>query len=134
MSKQNKCTNGEMNERINKVYQLIIDGFNRRDICRYVSKNTDWDIGNRQVDEYIKKANDIIIEHATETRDEFYKKCQNRFLDLYKKAMSMKDIGECRRILETWNKVLGYEKLTIDQDIKIVIKEKEKNLDKQDII
>jgi len=118
-----KCNNAEHTERVNKVYELLINGWMRYDILQFVAKRTDWAISDSMVDNYIADAKVTIKENAAETREEFLEKAKNRFKDLYKKAMSEKQLGECRRLIETENKVLGYEKLNIDVKAEINIKD-----------
>lgn len=114
-----KSTNAELEMRVNKVYELLINSWNRYDILQYVRKN--WDIEDKQADNYIAKAKEIIKENAKQTQEEWLEDTKNKLQDLYKKAMSQKQTRECRQIIVTANKVLGYEKLSIDANINGVI-------------
>jgi hypothetical protein len=114
MSKENKCTDAELQQRITQIYELLINAWNRQDILRYVDEQTDWNICESQIDNYITKAKAIIKQNAENTQEEWLNETKNRLSDLYKKNMSLKRYGECRRLLESANKILGYEKLNID--------------------
>ncbi len=121
MSKETKCSIAELEKRINKVYEHLINGWTRHDILQYISKNKDWNVCDRQVDGYIAKANKRIKEVAKETRDEFIEKAKNRFQDIYKKAMSEKELNTCLRTIEMENKILGYEKINLNHSGEISI-------------
>lgn len=119
MSKETKCSIAELDKRINKVYEHLVNGWTRYDILQYVAKKTEWAVNSRQIDNYIAEANKLIKENAKETQDEFIEKTKNRFKDIYKKAMSEKELNTCLRSMELENKILGYEKLNLDANMKI---------------
>ena len=52
----NKATNVEIDGRINTVYKLLLEGNSRTQILQYGSET--WEISERQVEEYIKRARD----------------------------------------------------------------------------
>ena len=51
-----KSTNIEIDERINTVYKLLLEGNSRTQILQYGADT--WDLKDRQVEEYIKRARD----------------------------------------------------------------------------
>ena len=51
-----KSTNIEIDERINTVYKLLLEGNSRTQILQYGSET--WQISERQIEEYIKRARD----------------------------------------------------------------------------
>lgn len=114
MSKETKCSIAELERRINKVYEHLVNGWTRHDILRYASKDDKWNVSSRQIDTYMAEAKKLIKENAKETQDEFIEKTKNRFKDIYKKAMSEKELNTCLRSMELENKILGYEKLNVE--------------------
>ena len=48
-----KSTNIEIDERINTVYKLLLEGNSRTQILQYGADT--WDLKDRQVEEYIKE-------------------------------------------------------------------------------
>ncbi len=109
-----KSTNAEIEQRVNKIYELLINSWNRYDIVQYGSKN--WNITDRQVDDYIAMAKEIIKERGKQTREEWITEAKNRHDDRYKKAMSQKDIHSCRLEDLAWNKISGNEHINVDID------------------
>jgi DNA-directed RNA polymerase subunit F len=115
MPKENKSSIAEYEKRVNKVYLMLINNNSRYEIIKHAKK--EWDVQERQVDNYIKEANDIIKETAKQSQEEWLEDTKNKLRYLYKIAMQDGNIIECRRLIETANKVLGYEKLSIDNNI-----------------
>ena len=128
MSGKNKCNNAEYEKRINTVFNLLLNGLQRFEILEYIRTKTDWNIERAQIDNYIAEANKLIYKKSKEDIDDFREKCRKRFENQYKLAMANKDIAECRRILDTANKVLGYEKINVDSKIELATETTLKNL------
>ena len=66
-----KSTDIEVARRVDVVFKLLMQGLSRSDIIRYVDTETNWNIGERQVDQYIKSATNEFktsskIDHDTE--------------------------------------------------------------------
>lgn len=60
MPKESPATAAELERRITKVYELLADGNLRRDILRYAHTQTDWNVTDRMIDNYIRRATDIL--------------------------------------------------------------------------
>jgi hypothetical protein len=58
-----KSTNAEVTFRTNTVYGLLVEGKSRTDIVRFAAEN--WEVGERQAENYIAKAR-ALIEHDCE--------------------------------------------------------------------
>jgi len=89
---QEQATQGEIELRVSKVMALIAKGLTRREIHAYVPQKTDWQVGTRQLDEYIARANeqfklDSAIDRARERGIS-----QSRFELLYTMAVKVQDV------------------------------------------
>ena len=101
-----KATNAEIELRIKTIYEMTVEGCSRKYIVRYSAEN--WDINERQVDDYLKRVYDEI----KETYNDDYKKSLldkhvAQLEDLYVKNYTIEDFRECRNIIESKNKMLG---------------------------
>jgi hypothetical protein len=123
MPKETKACFIEYDKRVNKIYELLNYGFTRHQILEYVGKKTDWNIKRSQIDYYIAEAKEIRKEYAKQTQEEFLEESKARLDDIYMKAMSEKNLAECRQVILTKNKVLGYETSNIKHSGSIEIDE-----------
>jgi len=83
-----KCTNVERDERIYRIYKMLCKGESRADIARYCAK--EWGYKYRQVDEYIRRARDIMKEDFKLSRDEFAVEILEGYKDLRRRAIADK--------------------------------------------
>ena len=111
-----KATGAELEQRITTIYSLLLSGNTYFDIVRYAEKK--WRICSRTADIYIAKAREIIARNAEQTQKDWMDETKSKLLTLYKLALDENDRSECRRIIETANKVLGYEKLNVNVEEK----------------
>ena len=87
MAKSNGYT---VTQRVNKIAELLLNGYSRWDIVQYSATN--WKICERQVDTYLQRATEL-IELSVKRRIGFeFAKAIRRLEDLYKKAMSKGDL------------------------------------------
>ncbi len=107
-----QCSQAELELRIEQVYNMLIDGNTRYSIVQSGSK--EWNISNRQVDDYIKLATIKIKEHAKETIEDFTNEAKAKFRKLFNIAMKNKDYHEARQIIATASDVLGYSKVKVE--------------------
>lgn len=114
-----KLTEGEVELRVSKIVKLMITGHTYQDLVRFSADS--WKVCTRTVDNYIKRAKIKIQEYSKETQKEWLHKSKIRFEELYKRSLKKKDLAECRKIIETANKVLGYEKLNLNMSGSITI-------------
>ena len=64
-----KSTDAEMKQRVKKIYELLVNSWNRMDILQYTSEN--WDCSERTADELISRAREIIKENAKQSYEEY---------------------------------------------------------------
>ena len=102
-----KATAAEITKRVNKVYQLLLDGLSRADILEYVAKKTEWKVSDGSVDEYIAKATAEIKARSTIVRDEEYGKALERLRMLYSRNIMIQDFKAALAVQKEINELLG---------------------------
>ena len=68
-----KATQALTKLRVNEIYGLLTRGHSRKDIIQHVSEK--HQLGERQIDELIRKARDIIEQDCALSRPEFLAEC-----------------------------------------------------------
>ena len=58
-----KGTKLEISQRVSECYRLLCSGYARRDILLYAADN-DWGKSDRQIDTYISRARELLLEDA----------------------------------------------------------------------
>lgn len=109
MEKSSKHT---VNQRINEVVDMLIEGRNRFKIIQYGS--TQWNIGERQIDKYIAKARDIIQMDVKKNIEYDYAKAIRRYEELYNKAIENKDYRLALSINKEISTIQGLHKIQIE--------------------
>jgi hypothetical protein len=113
-----KATDAEIELRIATLYEMIVKGCSRAYIVRYSSEK--WNIGERQVDDYLKLVKDKIQDtYGKEYKETILNNHLAQLENLYAKNYIIEDFRECRTIIESRNKLLGLnavEKLEIKME------------------
>ncbi len=93
MGKENKSGDAEMEIRISIVVDMLLSGLRRREILQNISTNEalKWDVSDRQIDDYIRQANEEISKIAEKDKDKTYRKVKSRLEFLYRKSIEVKD-------------------------------------------
>jgi hypothetical protein len=105
-----KSTEVEINERVMLIAKAMLEGYtNRRILLQYLSeKYNKWGKQDRMIDIYISSAKEIIAD-IMQNDLEFEKNLAlNRLDALYSMNYKIHDFRECRNIIETRAKILGY--------------------------
>lgn len=105
-----KSTEVEINERVMLIAKAMLEGYtNRRILLQYLSeKYNKWGKQDRMIDIYIASAKEIIAD-IMQNDLEFEKNLAlNRLDALYSMNYKIHDFRECRNIIETRAKILGY--------------------------
>ena len=92
-------------ERVNMVYALQLMGKRNKEIVSYIAKK--YDIGERTVYNYIKKAKEQKDEDAKEYRDVALTEQVSQLRNLYEKNYKIQDFKECRGVLGQMSLLLG---------------------------
>lgn len=85
----------EISDRIAKVFDLIVEGKKRAEICEYVAEK--WGVSERSAERYITRANRLFEEHAAFRREMALGKALARIDNLYS---SMLGAGDHRGALQ----------------------------------
>lgn len=109
MAKSSKYT---VNQRINEVVDMLIEGRNRFKIIQYGS--TQWNIGERQIDKYIAKARDLIQMDVKKNIEYDYAKAIRRYEELYNKAIENEDYRLALSINKEISTIQGLHKIQIE--------------------
>jgi hypothetical protein len=80
-----KSTSAVVETRVAEVAELMIAGSRRSEIIRYCAR---WDISERQVDNYIKKARDVLAQISRELVESAHGLAAARLERIYRKAMA----------------------------------------------
>lgn len=93
MGKENKCGDAEMEIRISIILDMLLSGLRRREILQNIATNEalKWDVSDRQIDEYIRLANEEISKIAEKDKDKTYRKVKSRLEFLYRKSIEVRD-------------------------------------------
>jgi len=100
-----KSTDIEVARRVDTVFKLLMQGLRRSDIIRYVDTETNWDIGERQVDQYIKSATNEFKTSSKIDHDTEMGKAMARLNRLYANAYSGKDYKTCLSVQKEINEL-----------------------------
>lgn len=96
----------EFERRINIVYEMILSGLRRFNIISECKK-LKWNVTDRQIDNYISKAREIIEQINQDDRKFILNKILAQYESLYLKSLKVQDIKTCVSILEKKSKMLG---------------------------
>jgi hypothetical protein len=109
MSKENKAKSNkvEIENRINKVYELLIIGGSNSDIFRYASDKGKWGVTERQVENYIAEARKRILEIGNVHKDYIFSRNLARLDQLYFHAFTLQNHNVCLGIVKTINQMMG---------------------------
>ncbi len=84
-----KSSNITVIQRVRVVSKLLIAGNSREDIVQFIAGT--WELCERQADNYIKKANELISKSVKKEVNHDYAKAIIRFEELYKLSLERKD-------------------------------------------
>lgn len=101
-----------VNQRINEIAEMLIEGKSRNGIIQYSSGC--WELGERQIDKYIAKARDLIQQEITKDLGFDYAKSIKRFESLYHKAYEGKDYRLALAVNKELSTIQGLYKIQIE--------------------
>ena len=102
-----KGTNVEVDGRVNAVYDLLLQAYNRTQIVRHCAE--EWDISERQAENYIARARKLQQEVAEQNRDEWLMAALSRLQDCEREARKRGNLGIAIKALENQAKLLRFE-------------------------
>jgi hypothetical protein len=127
-AKNSKATAIMVQERVAYIQRLRLHEYTGGDILK-LSKVKRWGIKQDAIYAYIAQADKNIREYKKSDLPKWLKECEQKLRELYLHNFLIGDYGECRRVLDTANKILGFEKLKLQvektetQNININIKQ-----------
>ena len=104
---RNKSDSSEIEKRVNTIYLMILQGFQRKQVIQYVAEK--YKVGERQADAYLEKAREIIKSNIDTDSSNKKNEILNQYYDLYQKNYKIEDYRECRNILINISSLLGVE-------------------------
>lgn len=102
-----RCTRAEKETRVNKIYELLVAGHTRYKILQYVATRTDWDLNDRQIDNYIADANAMIAAESEWHRSRELGRAIRRLHDLYASCMKVQDYAKALATQRELNTLLA---------------------------
>ena len=102
-----KSTNIEIDERINTVYKLLLEGNSRTQILQYGADT--WDLKDRQVEEYINRARDYQRLDAELERPEWLHESLSALKDIQRKATTRQQYSTALKAIEMQARLLRFE-------------------------
>jgi hypothetical protein len=102
-----KGTNIEVDGRINAVYDLLLHAYSRTQIVQYCAEN--WDISERQSENYIARARKLQQLDAELERPEWLAAAIARLQDYEREARQRGNLGIAIKALENQAKLLRFD-------------------------
>ena len=102
-----KSTNIEIDERINTVYKLLLEGNSRTQILQYGADT--WGLKPRQLEEHIKRARDHQRLDAELERPEWLHESLCALKDIQRKATSKSQHSTALKAIELQARLLRFE-------------------------
>ncbi|MCE5322129.1 hypothetical protein LLG46_02310 [bacterium] len=100
-AKSNKAT---MQERIDHIYEMLVDGYSTREIVRYSSEN--WNLSRRQTEKLIARANSLLEAESKQLKPIHLSKGIRRLEKQYHKADGADEIRNAIAAQAELNKLL----------------------------
>jgi len=103
-----KSTKFEIKQRVTKVAELVMQGLTGAQILQYATEKLHWQIKERQIWEYIKRANEMFAEEAqTKTGAEFGKGLR-RLNFLFANCLKIQDYKGALAMQREINEMMGF--------------------------
>lgn len=128
MAKANKA---EAESRLTQVQSWLLGGYTRADILRFAAK---WNIAERTIEEYMKKAWEFIHEHGRSSREQNLSQIASNLWDLYRKSLVSDDRGTAFKALAQLAKIRGLEVQTVNHHVQDIRELKDKTDEELDSI
>lgn len=100
-----KATQVEIEQRVNTVYELLMNGASRHAICQHAAKT--WGISRRTTDRLIALANKVFEEESATVRERELGKAIRRLETLFLRSMHVQDYKTCLSVQREINTLLG---------------------------
>ena len=101
-----KASKAEVAKRVEEILAIRLDGAQRHDILRYAAEKG-WDVNERQIENYIHKADNLLIEQQEKNRKRLLGLHRAKRGALFARAVNAGDHGTALRVLDSECKLLG---------------------------
>ncbi|QDP66409.1 MAG: hypothetical protein Unbinned1819contig1001_55 [Prokaryotic dsDNA virus sp.] len=102
-----KSTNTEVDARIHAVYDLLLKSYSRSQIVRHCAEN--WDIHERQAENYIARARKLIHLDAEMERSQWLAQAVARLANYERQGVDASQLQVAIRALELQAKLLQFD-------------------------
>ena len=102
-----KCNGAESEHRVNAVYDLLLRAHSRKQIIQFASEN--WGIGDRQVDNYIARARELLALDAELARPQWMHSALARLQEYERRAADKDQINTALIALDKQARLLRFE-------------------------
>lgn len=110
-----RSTKIETDMRVYQVYKLLLNGYHRSDIIRFVMERTDWGVGEASVERYISLANREFEKYGIEPSIKRERgKALARYNLIYRKQMDEEDYKGARDTQARIDKISGLEVVKLE--------------------
>ncbi len=103
-----KCTKAEKERRLTEIIELIIRGYETKEIFHYITEKG-WSIKHDMLDKYMAEANEYLVTCSKIDRDKETGRMFKRLVHLYQKALSKNDIAIARLVLKDLRDMFGLD-------------------------
>jgi len=107
MDKKHRCSKHELDMRVREVAKLLIGGASTFYVHEFIRDKKDWNITGRQVENYLRKARELISDINNRDIEMAISEQCERLDDLYRRSMGLQDFRTCLSITAEKNKLLG---------------------------
>ena len=104
-----RTTKTERRKRVNQVAEWLLNGLTTAEILQLIADQTKWNISERQIFNYISKADTLNKTITDEDYSEKVSIAEKRIMWLYKRAITAKSWGLARRLNEDYRKLFGLD-------------------------
>ena len=101
-----KTSAAEFEARVTKVFNLLAIGVDRAGILQY-GKEQNWQVGDRQIDRYMKAATEALQKLAKFDRDYELGLASKRLNELYQSLLKIQDYKGALNVQRERNKLFG---------------------------
>lgn len=112
MAGDKKITNAELDERVSIIFELLCKGVTSHEIFQYVSKNYEWNVSERQLYNYLGKANEKFKELSEKHKDIEFGKSVTRLNLLFYRSLKIQDYKTCLQIQKEIGLLFGLNEPT----------------------
>ena len=125
----NKSNRATFEKRVNIILEMILSGLKRWQIIQNISNHDElkkWKVDPRQIDNYIRRANDLIKDSIENDRAILIAKANAKYEFLYQKLVNVKDYKGALAAIEKTVSLHGLNapinhNIEFDSDITVTI-------------